>query len=65
MQLTLDKYVAHGDYNGLQRMMMILVGLLFSQAIVQYYQSYLTNLLGQQVVQVVLILVMRMAVVAE
>ena len=51
VQLTLDKYVAQGDYTGLQRMMMILVGLLFTQAAVQYYQTYLTNLLGQQVVQ--------------
>ncbi len=51
VQLTLDKYVALGDYSGLQRMMLILLGLLLTQAAVQYYQTYLTNLLGQQVVQ--------------
>ena len=51
IQLTLDKYVLGGDYNGLVLMSALMIAQLAVQTFVQYYQTYLTNALGQSVIR--------------
>ncbi|UII22382.1 ABC transporter ATP-binding protein [Fulvivirga ligni] len=51
IQQTLDNHVAFGDYSGMVTMMMILIGILIAQAIVQYAHTYLSGWLGQYVIR--------------
>lgn len=51
IQLTLDRDVANGDYNGMVNMIMALVGLLFVQAIIQYLHTYYSGWIGQFVIK--------------
>jgi len=51
VQQTVDTYIANGDQQGLLRMTLIMVGLLLFQTLVQFYQTYLTNWLGQTVIK--------------
>ena len=51
IQKTLDNHVAFGDYSGMVTMMMILIGILIAQAIVQYAHTYLSGWLGQYVIR--------------
>ncbi len=50
IQITLDKYILNADFNGLLKMTLITLALLVVQSLVQYYQTYLTNALGQSVI---------------
>jgi len=51
MQLTLDKYILGGNYNGLVMMVGLMITQLAIQTAVQYYQTFLTNSLGQSVIR--------------
>jgi len=51
MQLTLDKYILGNNYNGLVLMVGLMIAQLVVQTIVQYYQTYSTNSLGQSVIR--------------
>jgi ATP-binding cassette subfamily B multidrug efflux pump len=51
MQKTLDNYILKDNYNGLVFMAELMVGMLIIQTIAQYYQTYLTNSLGQSVIR--------------
>lgn len=51
IQETLDKYIVLNNYDGLLLMVEIMVGLLIVQTVAQYYQTYLTNTLGQSVIR--------------
>jgi ATP-binding cassette subfamily B multidrug efflux pump len=51
MQLSLDKYILKDNYSGLVFMVELMIGQLIIQTIAQYYQTYLTNLLGQSVIK--------------
>ncbi len=51
MQKTLDNYILKDDYNGLVFIVELMVGMLIIQTIAQYYQTYLTNSLGQSVIR--------------
>ncbi|MBL3654574.1 ABC transporter ATP-binding protein [Fulvivirga sediminis] len=51
IQKTLDNHVAYGDYEGMVNMMMVLGGILFAQALVQYAHTYLSGWLGQYVIR--------------
>ncbi|HVW12427.1 MAG TPA: ABC transporter ATP-binding protein [Mucilaginibacter sp.] len=51
MQLTLDKYILGGDYSGLVLMVVLMLLQLAVQTVIQYYQTYLTNALGQSVIR--------------
>jgi len=51
MQLTLDKYILGGNYNGLVVMVGLMITQLAIQTAVQYYQTFLTNSLGQSVIR--------------
>ena len=51
VQYTIDHYVLKGDYSGLTRMILIMVGLLVLQAFLQYSQNYLSGWLGQSIIR--------------
>ncbi|MBA3972139.1 MAG: ABC transporter ATP-binding protein, partial [Bacteroidetes bacterium] len=51
IQHTFDRYVATPNPSMLLVMTMILVGLLISEAVMQFADSYLTNSLGQKVIK--------------
>jgi ATP-binding cassette subfamily B protein len=47
---TIDNYISVGDYEGLVRMIIILVVLLFAQAIFQYLHTYFSGWIGQTII---------------
>jgi ATP-binding cassette subfamily B protein len=49
MAKMVDDHAAKGDLHGLYVLMAVVVGLLFLEAIVQFYQAYWTSWLGQTV----------------
>ncbi|MEQ8414862.1 MAG: ABC transporter ATP-binding protein [Imperialibacter sp.] len=51
IQITIDKYVAIGDFQGLVNMTLILVGVIVATAIVQYSHTYLSGWLGQFIIR--------------
>ena len=51
IQYTLDNYIAFNDATGLLNMTILLVALLIIQAVMQYFQTYLTSFLGQSVIR--------------
>ncbi|RYY35984.1 MAG: ABC transporter ATP-binding protein [Sphingobacteriaceae bacterium] len=51
IEVTLDKYIIPGDYNGLVLMVSLMLGQLGVQTVAQYYQTYLTGTLGQSVIR--------------
>lgn len=51
IQLTLDRDVANGDYQGMVNMIIALVALLFAQAIIQYLHTYYSGWIGQFVIK--------------
>ena len=50
-QFTLDHFVPSSDYIGLKKYTILLVTLLMIQSSLQYFHSYLTNLIGQNVIK--------------
>jgi len=48
---TLDDHIMLNDYDGLLFMVELMIGLLIIQTVAQYYQTYLTNALGQSVIR--------------
>ena len=48
---TVDDYIMTGNYNGLVLMVGLMIGILLVQTAGQYYQTYLTNSLGQSVIR--------------
>ncbi len=51
IQKTIDNQVANGDYPGLVNMILILVGLLTGQSIVQYLHTFYSGWLGQNIIK--------------
>jgi ATP-binding cassette subfamily B multidrug efflux pump len=51
IQKTLDDYIVVNNYNGLLFMVELMIGQLIIQTVAQYYQTYLTNALGQSVIR--------------
>jgi len=51
MQLTLDKYILGADYDGLLLLVGLMLAQLGIQTAAQYYQTFLTNSLGQSVIR--------------
>lgn len=51
IQKTLDDYIMVSNYNGLLFMVSLMIVQLMVQTIAQYYQTYLTNSLGQSVIR--------------
>jgi ATP-binding cassette, subfamily B, multidrug efflux pump len=51
VQYTVDHFILQGDGNGLLRMTILMIALVFVQSILQYYHTYITNGLGLSVVK--------------
>lgn len=51
IQHTIDVNVANGDYPGLVDMMLLLIGLLILQAIIQYLHTFYSGWLGQNIIK--------------
>jgi ATP-binding cassette subfamily B multidrug efflux pump len=51
IQTTIDQYILFNNTNGLLMMVLLMLGLLFVQTIIQYFQTFLTNALGQSVIK--------------
>jgi ATP-binding cassette subfamily B multidrug efflux pump len=51
VQYTLDNDVAFGDYTGMAYIMLILLGLIIVQSVVQYGHTYLSGRIGQFVIR--------------
>lgn len=51
IQKTLDNYILKDNYNGLVFMVGLMIAQLAIQTVAQYYQTYLTNSLGQSVIR--------------
>ncbi len=51
IQLILDNEIANGDYQGLLKMIYILLGLLVLQALIQYLHTYLSGWIGQYIIK--------------
>jgi ATP-binding cassette subfamily B multidrug efflux pump len=51
IQYTIDHQVAGSDAKGLQQMVMLMFGLLFTQAIGTYFQTYLSSWIGQTIIR--------------
>ncbi len=51
VQRTLDDYILKDNYNGLLTMVIIMMAQLIIQTAAQYYQTYLTNWLGESVIR--------------
>jgi ATP-binding cassette subfamily B multidrug efflux pump len=51
MQKALDNYILKDNYNGLVLISALMIGMLIIQTAAQYYQTYMTNSLGQSVIR--------------
>jgi ATP-binding cassette subfamily B multidrug efflux pump len=51
IQITLDKFIFFNDASGLLQMVLLMIALLLFQTIIQYFQTFLTNSLGQSVIK--------------
>ena len=51
IEYTLDEFVFKNDRSGLLNMTLIMIGLLLVQTVVQYFHTFLTNILGQSVIK--------------
>lgn len=51
IQKAIDNHIAVGDFSGLQFIMLLLVGLLLMQSVVQYFHTYMSDWLGQFIIR--------------
>ncbi len=51
IQYTIDHHIATGNYQGLTRMVMLMLGLLIVQAFIQFSNTYLSGWLGQHIIR--------------
>ena len=51
IQYMIDEKVAVSDFEGVRNITLLLIGVMIFEAIIQFYQSYLANWLGQTVIK--------------
>ncbi|GAB3900543.1 ABC transporter ATP-binding protein [Larkinella knui] len=51
IRYTIDSKIATGDYPGLTRMLLLMIGVLVLQGIIQFFNTYLSGWLGQNVIR--------------
>ncbi|MAY82824.1 MAG: antibiotic ABC transporter ATP-binding protein [Flavobacteriales bacterium] len=51
IQVIIDVEVAQGDTQGVLNLVLVLIGVLIIEAVVQFYQTYLANWLGQTIIK--------------
>lgn len=59
IQLTIDDHIAVGDYQGLVKMTLLLLGLLLLHTVIQYFHTYLSGWIGQNIIKDIRILLYR------
>jgi ATP-binding cassette subfamily B protein len=50
IKIAVDKYIAHGNYNGLLYISLLLLASLIFQSIIQFFLTYYTQYLGQKTI---------------
>jgi ATP-binding cassette subfamily B protein len=50
VQIAIDEHVVAGDFAGLQRMVLLLIGILVAEGVLAFVNSYLTQWIGQQAI---------------
>jgi len=50
IKIAVDDYIVNKDYNGLIDISLLLIGTLIFQAIIQYFLTYFTQLMGQKII---------------
>ncbi|NOX19186.1 MAG: ABC transporter ATP-binding protein [Chlorobi bacterium] len=50
MKIAIDEHIAKHDYNGLLNIVLILFAVLIFQAVVRYFLTYFTQLMGQKII---------------
>lgn len=51
IEYTLDRFILHSDTEGLQIMLLLMIGLLVMQTLIRYFHTMMTNTLGQSVIK--------------
>src|SRR5690606_31608970 len=51
IEYTLDRFILQNDTDGLQLMLMVMLGLLVAQTVVRYFHTLMTSTLGQSVIR--------------
>jgi ATP-binding cassette subfamily B multidrug efflux pump len=51
IRYTIDSKIATGDYAGLTNMLLLMIGILVLQGIIQFFNTYLSGWLGQNVIR--------------
>ncbi len=51
IRYTIDQKIGSGDYPGLTRMLLMMIGVLLVQGVMQFLNTYLSGWLGQQVIR--------------
>ena len=51
IRYTIDSKIAAGDYPGLTKMLILMIGILVLQGIIQFFNTYLSGWLGQNVIR--------------
>ena len=51
VEYTLDRFILQNDVDGLQLMLLLMLGLLLLQTVVRYFHTLMTNTLGQSVIR--------------
>jgi ATP-binding cassette, subfamily B, multidrug efflux pump len=51
IRYTIDNQIANGDYQGLALMLLVMIGVLLLQSVVQFANTYLSGWLGQHVIR--------------
>ncbi|GGH01005.1 xenobiotic ABC transporter ATP-binding protein [Parapedobacter pyrenivorans] len=51
VEYTLDRFILHNDIDGLQLMLLLMLGLLLLQTVIRYFHTLMTNTLGQSVIR--------------
>lgn len=51
VEYTLDRFILENDIDGLQLMLLLMLGLLLLQTVIRYFHTLMTNTLGQSVIR--------------
>ncbi|WP_341227350.1 ABC transporter ATP-binding protein [uncultured Arcticibacterium sp.] len=51
IKYTIDGPITNGDYPGLSKMLMLMIGLLFTSSILTFFNTYLAGWLGQHIIR--------------
>ncbi len=51
IKYTIDTPISNGDYVGLSKMLMLMIGLLFTSSLLSFFNTYLAGWLGQNIIR--------------